>query len=356
MRPLLLLLCALTACTVPTTREAWLSDLSARSEGLCWWRDARWDDRGALLVRGTGEPFARARARWSGESWRGANITGVLRRAGPLVILQGEWSGPGLTFSADVDVSSQAVFRAWEPMRVGSAGLLLKGGQVRVSDALSGRALVVPDEESLRPFHAEQTVALELGCASLSLSAAPEVPGDPSRRLLALAGFPSTAKEKWLPENLSLPASAEFGGPTVGRFVADEVPVRGFVVEERKDEARLVVQTRAGVVWVGWVPAEGLLAPQGPAPEPVTPNPSVIDGSQDWRSCQNDLALSIESGGKILELGTLKAGTPFSVISRRGEFREVNLGVDWLEVEPRVRLLVPYRSGDCPRHQPLETW
>ena len=355
MRRVLFLVCGLTAC-VPATREAWLSDVSARSEGLCWWRGARWDDRGTLLVRGTGEPFARARARWSADTFRGATTTAVLRRAGPLVLLQGQWTGPGLTLNADVDVSSQAVFRAYAPVRVGSAGMLLKGGQVRVTDALSGRALVVPDEESQRPFRADQTVALEFACDSLSLAAANEPPGDRSLTLLAQAGFSVDAAEKWVPQNVSLPASALPGGPTVGRFVAEGVPVRGFVVEQRAGEARLVVPTRTGMVWVGWVLAADLLSPEGALPEPVSPRSGTFAEGQDLRSCTSDLPVSIESRDKTLEVGTLLAGTPFSVTARLGDLREANVGVEWLELEPHVTLLLPARASDCPRHKPLGSW
>lgn len=358
MRRGLLLVCALTSCAASNTREEWLTNPAARSEGLCWWRNARWEDRATLLVRGTGEPFARARERWAGDTWRGASTTAVLRRAGKLVVLQGEWTGPGLTLEADVDVSTQAVFRAYEPVRLGQAGLLSKGAHVRVSDALTGRALVVPEEEALRPFRPDQSVAVDLGCDLLSLSAAPEPPGDPARRQLALAGFSATAPERWVPDHLSLPASAKFGGATIGHFKTDELPLRGFVVEERGDEARLVVPTRSGLVWVGWVPSEGLQAPRGPAPEPITPKdqPVTFSGA-DWRACEDgELPVSIESHGRVIEVGSLKPGVAFTVLSRRGEYREVNLGVEWLDLEPNVRLLVPARASDCPRQRQLGAW
>jgi hypothetical protein len=356
---LLLAVCALTSCATNDTRAEWLSNPAARSEGLCWWRNARWEDRATLLVRGTGEPFARARERWAGDTWRGANTTAVLRRAGQLVVLQGEWAGPGLTLNADVDVSGQAVFRAYEPVRLGQAGLLSKGAHVRVSDALIGRALVVPDEDSLRPFRPDQPVAVDLGCDLLSLSVAPTPPGDPARRQLALAGFPATAPERWVPEHLSLPASAQFGGVTIGRFQADDGPLRGFVVEERGDEARLVVPTRSGLLWVGWVPAEGLQAPQEPTPAPVTPGdqPVTLGSPADWRACEDgELPVSIESHGRVLEVGSLKPGVAFTVLSRRGDYREVNLGVEWLDLEPHVRLLVPARASACPRQRQLGAW
>ena len=358
MRLSILLVCALWSCA-PVTREEWLTRVSARSEGLCWWQNARWEDRGTLLVRGTGEPFARARARWAADAWRGSSTTAVLRRAGPLVLLQGVWTGPGLTLNADVDVSAQAVFRAYQPVRLGAAGVLLKGGHVRVTDALSGRVLVLPTEDSLRPFRAEDTVATELPCDSLSLYAPPESPGDAARRSLTAVGFAGDAPERWVPENVSLPASATAGGATVGRFVADAIPLRGFVVEEKNDESRLVVPTSGGLLWVGWVPSEGLQVPEGAAPEPVTLKDRSLElrEGQEWRSCDDrELPVSVESRGKIVEVGTLKAATPFSVIARRGDYREVQLGVEWLDLEPRVALLLPDRANDCPRMKNIGTW
>lgn len=361
MRRCLLLLVALTSCA-PTTRDGWLTTPIEKSEGLCWWRNARWEDRGALLVRGTGEPFARARARWAGELWRGSSTTAVLRRAGPLVVLQGEWIGPGLTLNADVDVGAHAIFRAYEPMRVGSAGLLLKGGHVRVKDAITGRALVLPAEDALDVFHPDEAVALELGCESLSLSAIPEPAGDPERRQLALSGFPPESPERWVQENLALPVSAQAGGPTVGRFVTQRAPVRGFVVDQRADEARLVVPTGNGLVWIGWVASEGLQPPGAPgvlAPRPTTarPTPPVPSSPNSWRSCEKqDLPVSIESRGSVVEVGRLQAGTAFSIVSRRGDYREVLLAVEWLDLEPNIRLLVPAGAGECPLQKQLGSW
>lgn len=357
LRSCLVLLCALTACA-PATRESWLKRVSSRSEGLCWWRNARWEDRGPLLVRGTGQPFARARARWEGEQWKGATTTAVLRRSGPVVVLQGEWSGPGLVLQADVDASTHALFRAWQPSRLGPAGLLLKGGHLRVTDALTGSALVVPSVESLRPFQSEQPVALAVGCDALSLSAVPEAPGDPLRRLLALSGFPADAPERWVPENLVLAASAQAGGPTVGRFVSGQVPLRGFVVGQAEGEARLVVPTRGGTVWVGWVAAEGLEEPTGePSPAPLRAPVVNAQAPRTWRSCpDSELPVSIQSEGGPVEVGSLQPDVAFAVAPGRGDYREATLAVEWLELEPHVRLLLPARAAECPRLQQLGSW
>ena len=68
---------------------------------------------------------------------------------------------------------------------------------------------------------------------------------------------PSSTSQAQPEPNVVLAASAQAGGPTVGQFISQRLPLRGFVVEQQKDEARLVVPTRNGVVWVGWVAAEG---------------------------------------------------------------------------------------------------
>ncbi len=357
IRRCLLLLCALTSCA-PANRDAWKTNLALRSVGLCWWRDARWEDRGPLLVRGTGQPFAHARSRWSGHLWRGSNISAVLRRAGPVVLLQGEWTGPGLTLAADADVTTDAIFRAYEPVRVGPAGLLLKGGHVRVTDADLGRALVLPAEESLDPFQPAQQIALELPCESLSLSALVEPAGDLARRQLTQSGFPADAPERWVPQRVVLSASAQPGGPTVGQFASQRLPARGFVVEQRGDEARLVVPTRNGVVWVGWVAAEGLQAPGGEVAvaEEKKVLPEVAAPSLDWRACERSMPVSIESHGKFIDVGSLEAKTAFAITSRNEDHVEAELGVEWLELEPGVRLQLPAYASKCPRYEQLGTW
>jgi hypothetical protein len=298
VRRAFLLLFALTACA-PSTRDGWVAKVNARSEGLCWWRNARWEDRAPLLVRGSGEKLGRARARWSNELWRGSSTTAVLRRSGPVVVLQGEWTGPGLSLSADVDVTSSSVFRAYEPMRVGSAGLLLKGGHVRVSDAVTGQALVLPSEEAFSAFRPSETIGSTVGCEQLSLSAVPEAGGDKARRQLAASGFASDAPERWIPENVLLPASAKKGGPTVGLFTAERTALRGFVVEQHQDEARLVVPGADEMVWVGWVPAAHLQPnPVQQAPEPaaagVRPTEETPTATE-WRACEREeLPLSVQ--------------------------------------------------------------
>lgn len=290
-RALLLMMLASMACA---PREGARAGREGTTEPLCWWRNARWDDRAMLLVRGTKVPLAHARSRWAGEAWRGASTTAVLRRSGASVVLEGEWRGPGAVLTAEVDVSSRAVFRAFEPRRIGAAGLVLKGGHLRVKDALLGRALVLPSEDSLRAFQAGDSVAAEVACDGLSLSAAAPVTADPARAQLAQAGFPADAPEKWVPANVSVPASAGQGGPTVGLFVAEQAPLRGFVVEQRDGEARLVVPTTEGVVWVGWVAAQALSAPSAPPPEPTVLTPERT-APREWRACEGkDLPLQVE--------------------------------------------------------------
>lgn len=345
-RALLLIILSLPLACAPA--QVSMAGHEGTTEPLCWWRNARWDDRGTLLVRGTRIPLARAHARWAGAVWGGANTTGVLRRTGDSVMLEGEWTGPGLTLRADVDVAAHAVFRVFEPRRIGAAGLLLKGAHVRLKDALVGRALVVPSDDALRPFRTEEQVAADLSCDGLSLSATPPGSGDPARALLAQAGFPQGAPEKWLPQNASLPAAERASGPTMGFFVAESAPVRGFVVEQRESEARLVVPTAEGVVWVGWVDAAPLRDP-GPAPAAVVAKQAPAE-VHEWRQCEGrELPLLLGVQGRLIELGTLRAGTPFAAGARDGAHREVTLALDWLDLSPRLRVLVPAEAIDCPR-------
>ena len=337
-----------------------MAKVNARSEGLCWWRNARWEDRAPLLVRGSGELLGHARARWAGELWRGASTTAVLRRSGPVVVLQGEWTGAGLTLSADVDVTTSSVFRAYEPIRVGSAGLLMKGGHVRVTDAVTGQALVLPSPEALTAFRPSETVGATVGCDQLSLSAVPEVKGDQGRRQLAASGFTSDAPERWIPENVLLPASAKKGGPTVGLFAAERTSLRGFVVEQQQDEARLVVPGQDEMVWVGWVPSAHLQPNPGQqAPAAAVSKPSEASPhSTEWRACERDeLPVLVElRSGELRSLGTLLPGTPFAIRANRGDHREVLLGVEWFEVDPNVWLLVPASASQCPRQKQLDAW
>jgi hypothetical protein len=361
LRRAIFLLCALSSCA-PATRDGWVAKVNARSEGLCWWRNARWEDRAPLRVRGSGEVFGRARARWAGELWRGSSTTAVLRRSGPVVVLQGEWTGPGLTLSADVDVTQSAVFRAYEPIRVGSAGLLLKGGHVRVSDAVTGQALVLPSEEAFSTFRPTEAVASSVGCDQLSLSAIPESDGDDGRRRLAASGFKNDAPEKWIAENVLLPASAKKGGPTIGLFTAERTALRGFVVDTHEDESRLVVPGPGGMVWVGWVPTAHLqTAPvqQDAAAKAASPNASTEAApSGEWRACEReDLPVTVQlRTGELREIGTLQRGAAFSIVGRNGEHHEAKLGVEWLEVDPNVKLLLPSSASDCPRQKQLGAW
>ncbi len=284
----------------------------------------------------------------------------MLRRSGPVVVLQGEWTGPGLTLTADVDVTASSVFRAYEPIRVGSAGLLLKGGHVRVSDAVTGQALVLPSEEAFSMFRPSETVGSSVGCDQLSLSALPDRLGDKGRQQLAASGFKSDAPEKWIPENVLLPASAKTGGPTVGMFTAERTALRGFVVDTFQDESRLVVPGPGEIVWVGWVPTAHLQpAPvQKEASTETAPPRSEAPSTAEWRACdRSELPVSVElRSGEVRQIGMLQPGTAFSLVRRRDEHHEAKLGVEWLELDPNVKLLLPASASDCPLQKQLGAW
>jgi hypothetical protein len=313
---------------------------------LCWWRDARWEDRGVLRVPGTGEPYARARALGSQDAWKGARTTGVLRRVGPVVLLQGEWSGPGVTLKADVDVGADAVFRAYETTRLGAAGVLLSGAPVRLTDAREGQVLALPTEEALSLFSPTEVPALDLTCEGLSLYA-PSGPSESPRATLARLG--------WTPLSAGLlSAQREFpltdvpGGSNTGQFnkrLADET---AWVVATEGTQSRVAV-IRDGLVWVGWLasdelkPAPGML--MGSSSErPDRPRASLTA----LRQCDEDLPLSVAIEGTAYEVGTLHRGTSFSVQSSWGDAVVVRPQTDWLRLVAQVEFLAPLSAARCP--------
>lgn len=347
--PVLLVVLLLAGCA-PATREAALADRARRGEPLCSWDGVRWDDRGLLLVPGTGAPLGRALGRWSGERWAGATFSGSLRAAGPAFLLDGAWRGPGATFRVELEADREPALSAWQPQRLGAAGLLLKGGRVRVLDAREGRVLVAPPPQSLRHFEPQEPPALDVGCADLTISASRPEGGDAARRLLARGGFPDDAAEGWLTAGAAVPAREAPGGPVVGRFLAPRAPVRGFVVETHGEEVRLVVPEPLGVLWAGWVSAAGLAPPAEaePAAWGAGASPAGAAGGE-LRRCDEPLTLSVELADRPAVVGTLDPGTPFSLRARQGALLAIEPALDWFEPSEGVELLVSASAAACPR-------
>lgn len=342
----------LSSCVRGEAREDWLRDVKVRSESLCTWTGARWEDRAPLLFTGSEARLGRARVVWDGERWAGANVTGALRQAGPVLLFDGQWAGDGFTLEATVDVSEHAVFRAHGPTRLGTAGLVLPGASVRLVLAQVGRVLAQPADAALQLFSPRTPPVFELACDGLTLHGA-RGPADDERRALAQAGFSAEAPERWLPEGTSIVATQAAGGVAIGRFEAERGALRGFVVAEQGTEARLAVPSPAGVLWVGWVPAAALQA--GPTlaegPRVLSPQPEPAPPpSGEWLACPfEDVVVSAQVGGELRRVGVLARGAPFLPGAATEEGLEVRLAVPWLELEPSLVLVAPASAARCPK-------
>jgi hypothetical protein len=344
-------LLVLGGCTPrPVVREEWLRKVRARGDGICSWTDARWEDRGPLLVTGTALPLGRARSLWLDGAWAGALVSGTLRKSGPVLVFEGRWSRDGVTLTATVDAGEHPVFRAHEPMRVGEAGLALKGASLRLVEAAFGKVLAQPAAEALEPFAPVEPPLLEVACASLTLHGPAAEASLDGPRALALAGFPASAPARWLPERATLGAAAEPGGELVGRFVSKDAPVQGYLLAEAGAEARFAVPTPSGVLWVGWVPRDALHARPALAGDvPGHASPPSLDPGRAWRTCPDEeLELYAARGEALVRVGSLARNTPF-VLGRRAELGvEVDLAAPWLDLEPEVALLVGFGASTCP--------
>jgi hypothetical protein len=340
----LVCLVVLVGCVAPQERprEEWLRSPRARGAALCSWADARWEDGAPLLVRGTVLTLGRARARWDDGEWRGAMVSGSLRKSGPVLVFDGRWSGEGVVLEAMVDASENAVFRAHQPLRFGAAGLAMPGAAVRVVDGEVGGVLAQPVEEALGAFAAREPPLAELDCGHLTLHA----PRDPK-------AFAATASPRFIPQGARLDAADEPGGLSIGHFVAGEAPLRGYVLAEAGDEVRFAAPTASGLVWVGWVPREALVGPAAPeaAPETVELKPSraALPAGATWRACEEEeLELSVWAGDRLVRAGAMFRGTRFGVGRRLAGHVEVLLDLPWFQQAPDVVLLASPAALRCP--------
>lgn len=331
------------------SREQLLSEPRRRGDAACSWAGVRWDDRGTLLMRGTALPLGRAHPQWREGRWAGALFRGSLRPVTEgVVLLEGEWRGPGARFEADVDASTDAALGAWRSSRLGEAGVVLAGGVLRTLEATDeGRLLVAPTSMALRHFEPPLPPVLELDCSTVTISAVRPSDGDARRAMLSAAGFAPESPERWLPARAALDAAAQPGGPLVGRFVAGESPARGFVVETRGDAARFVVPEPGGVLWVGWVPAAALVEPAAPPTAAAERVATALPDRAGLRSCARALTLRASVEGVTREVGLLEAGTPFVLLDEGEAAVTVDLALDWFTPAPGVRLSLPREAGRC---------
>lgn len=286
--------------------------------------------------------LGRARARWDEGTWTGATVSGSLRKVGPMMIFDGRWAGDGVIFEATVDATEYPVFRAHQPLRFGAAGLAIPGASVRLVDGEVGGVLAQPVDEALGSFAPNAPVLAELDCAHLTLHR----PRDEKP-------FAAPSPPRWVPERARLDTAAEPGGPSIGHFVAGEAPLKGYVLAEAGDEARFAVPTPSGVVWVGWVPREALVARSEPDALPgvaeAHPSMHVSLPGASWHACDDEeLELSVSTGERLVRVGALLRRTRFATGRRVGNHVEVTLDVPWFQPSQDVVLLAPPAALRCP--------
>jgi hypothetical protein len=325
-------------------------------DGLCWWRGAKWDGRGALRVRQTGEVLGYAHPSWSkpesaAPAWLGANASGVLRLREDHVVFEGQWSGGGLTLAAEANATEEAFFTLWLPHKLSKSSLAMRGAPVRLSDARLGRAMVLPSARSLEAFVPDEVPSGEVPCDALALRASQAPPPEP-RALLARAGFPADAtavRVKVDRELGALPASDVPNGEFVGGFFPGAGSV--FEVARQGEHARLVA-VGDNTLWVGWVDAE--FVEKVERPQAIEFNPARARKELDrptWRACERELTVSVRTAHGLRKVGVLEANTRFAVTGG-SDFEDgidqvaIWPGVNWLE--PGTSLLAPAWASSCP--------
>lgn len=322
------------------------------AEGLCWWQGVKWDDRGPLRVTRDGLAFGRARIGWNKTDWRGSTVTGVLRERQSKVVLDGVWTGDGMTLRAEADATTDAVFTMWDPTKLSRASLVLRGAPVRLLDARVGAALVAPSEQSMGSFVPDEVPVREVQCDSLALRAS--ITGGPdARQLLTRAGFPPDAPEVLVKaeEGSALVATDTPDGRFIGGFRPGSATGRFFELSRAGGRVR-VAAIDDGTLWVGWVDASGVSAVK----EPVELGKPARAARRElpmptWRACKEEVQLAVRSSvGAMRFVGTLHAGTRFAVTGMSdGEGDRVGVwpGVDWFE--PTRELLAPAEAAACPQ-------
>ncbi|MFO0598787.1 MAG: hypothetical protein U0228_26005 [Myxococcaceae bacterium] len=316
---------------------------SLATRGLCYWDDVRWDDR-AILRFPEGQPLGRARARWSGSTWTGAHVSGVLRPRDGHIAFEGRWTAGGFTVEGMVDVANEAVFSVWDPTRFG-AGAMMRGAHVTVLDARVGSALVLPSVAALNSFVPEAAPAVELSCESLAIR--PRQSATDETSLLLKAGLAPLSEASFTGEDV-VAAWERPGKDFVGAFLPG---ARVWLLARQGEWAR-VATVSDGVVWVGWVAQARLDAAPKPKPAPPAETGNVVGAEKlAWRSCDEPLNILIRGPEGAHTTATLASRTPFALRKREPEhdpdFEPVIVGPTWLEFARGVELLVPSSASRC---------
>ncbi|MFT3711814.1 MAG: hypothetical protein QM817_29600 [Archangium sp.] len=352
---LMVMTSSLSAC-VPPERTSLVDPTAV--DGLCWWRGVKWDGRGALRVRRTGELLGYAHPRWTktdlpdadAMAWKGATASGVLRLRGDHVVFEGQWYGGGLTLAAEANATEDALFTLWLPTKLSNASLVMRGAPVRLGDARVGQAMVLPSSRSLETFVPDEVPSGAVPCDGLALRASQAPPAEP-RALVNKAGFTDAkpVRVKVDKELGALPASDTPNGEFVGGFVPDTGSV--FEVARNGDSARLVAVSD-GTLWVGWVDAD-FVQPLD-AEQTVKLEPKRAQRELDrptWRACEREQRVWVNTPKGPLVVGVMERNTRFALTGQNdftdeGELISIWPGVEWFE--PGMNLLVRSEASSCP--------
>jgi hypothetical protein len=335
---------AVCAGCFPATKQGWFTGANMRGEGLCTWKNVRWNDNGVLLAPETGAPMARGHVVWgSGNAWHGATVHGELKKAGPFFLLQGTWRGDGIVLDADVDVSGAPVFSAFATARAGKAGLLPRGADVVVVEASSGHLVVMPPDEAMREFMPAERPVAEMACEALTL-----YPQDADA--LEWSGLDKAAPRM----ELSLPADLLMretpGGAVVGHFHQRAEPLLVRRLEVQGEWARIAYVTDAHVVWHGWVPAASVVPEKDDGTIGLGGLVGGLLGSQDqggWSACTVEQKLYARVQDRMVHVGRVLAATPFRRGVVDGRYVSVTLRASWLEPEPGVSFFLEAGALSC---------
>ncbi|MEW5737992.1 MAG: hypothetical protein AB1938_03645 [Myxococcota bacterium] len=345
MRQALLILALVFSGCFPSTKQGWFTGANLRGEGLCFWKNMRWHDNGVLLAPETGLPMARARSVWgSKNAWRGAMVSGSLKKAGPYFLFQGTWRGDGIILDADVDASGQPVFAAYATVRAGPAGLLPRGADVVVVEGQQGRLQVMPPDEAMAEFMPSERPVAEMACEALTLY--PQ-----HADALEWSGFPKDAPEVELSLAAALPVRAAPGGEVVGGFHARQEPLGVRRIETQGDWTRVAYVHSTGVVWHGWVPSSAVREPEDASGGVVGGMLGGLLGSlveeSGWLACAVEQRLYAGVGGRVVHVGRVTAATPFKPGLLQERFVAVSFRSSWLDPEDGVTFFMDASAAGC---------
>lgn len=334
----------LTSC-LPSTKAGWYANPGLRSEGLCHWTDAEWHDTGVLLAPQTVTPMARVYEAWGHHgAWRGAKVSGVLRRAGPYVLFEGKWRGDGLVLEGEVDASERPMLKAYTTARAGPACILPRGADVLVLGRGEKALEVMPPLEAMEDFVPAARPTAEMACEALTL-----YPQDADP--LQWSGFDKDAPTALLTSEVDVPAYDAPGGALVGRFKGRQEPLWVHRLEVRGDQAHVAAVHDTGVVWPGWVAAAVLKEPEKYGLSNIFGYGGLgapSGAEETWLACAVEHKLYARlATGPVVRVGRVLASTPF----RPGEVKDGYVAVSfrnrWLIPEDGVSFVLEAAAAAC---------